>query len=159
MKRLTRTGASGEVSVDIAAPPERVWALVSDVTRMGEWSPECRRCVWLGGANGPAPGARFAGFNRRGPIWWVTIGKVEEAEPGRVFSFHTTQPWNGRTPVTRWTYRFEPAGDGTRVTESFQVLNEVLLSRFGMLVFGDSGDRLVDGMRQTLDRVKAAAER
>ncbi len=47
------------VSIDIAAPPEKVYALVSDITRMGEWSPECRSCRWADEATGPTVGARF----------------------------------------------------------------------------------------------------
>lgn len=49
----------------IAAAPERVWALVSDVTRTGEWSPENVGGTWLDGARGPAVRARFRGSNRR----------------------------------------------------------------------------------------------
>ena len=45
--------------IDIAAPPEAVWDLISDVTRMGDWSPECYRCTWLDGGTGPRAGARF----------------------------------------------------------------------------------------------------
>lgn len=58
----------GEAQVYIEAPPDKVFQLVSDVTRMGEWSPECRRCRWLDGVSSPVVGTRFRGQNRRG---WV----------------------------------------------------------------------------------------
>src|SRR5215213_9637584 len=55
-----------EVSRDIKASPMAVWSAVSDVTRMGEWSPECHTCAWAEDATGPAVGARFVGHNRNG---------------------------------------------------------------------------------------------
>ena len=59
------------VRAAIDAPAERVWDLVSDVTRMGEWSPETRSCRWLGEPAAPEVGARFAGRNQfRGPGNW-----------------------------------------------------------------------------------------
>jgi len=60
----------GEQTIEIAAAPGTVYALVSDLTQMGEFSPECRQVEWLGGATGPAAGARFVGHNRNGPIKW-----------------------------------------------------------------------------------------
>ena len=62
------TPTNDEVTIDVSAPPERVYGLISDITRMGEWSPECRRCEWIDGATGPAVGARFRGHNRLGPV-------------------------------------------------------------------------------------------
>jgi uncharacterized protein YndB with AHSA1/START domain len=69
--------------------PERVWELVSDVTRIGRYSPETFEAEWLDGADGPAVGARFRGHvkrNGRGPVYWTTC-TVTAAEPGREFSF------------------------------------------------------------------------
>jgi hemerythrin-like domain-containing protein len=45
-------------------PPEAVWAVLADVTRVGEWSHECRSVRWLDGSHG-GPGARFRGRNRQ----------------------------------------------------------------------------------------------
>jgi hypothetical protein len=69
VERLPQDSAS----IDIAAAPERVYELVSDITRMGEWSPECRRCTWIRGASGPQVGARFIARNndRQGPSWFI----------------------------------------------------------------------------------------
>lgn len=49
----------GERSIEIAATPEQVYAVVSDVSRTGEFSPECRGAEWLDGAAGRprAPGS------------------------------------------------------------------------------------------------------
>ena len=88
--------AHDSVSADIAASPERVYELVSDITRMGEWSPECVRCTWTKGATGPVAGARFKAANkgRRGPAWFNTP-VVTIAEPGREFAFNRSGPGIG----------------------------------------------------------------
>ncbi|MEP6624365.1 MAG: SRPBCC family protein, partial [Acidimicrobiia bacterium] len=75
------------VEREIAAPPEKVWSLVSDITRMGEWSPEARGGEWVKGASGPAVGARFKGRNARGKRSWSTDCHVVECEPGSRFAF------------------------------------------------------------------------
>ena len=147
-----------EVTVEIAASPERVYELISDVTRMGEWSPECVRCDWLGGATGPAPGARFKGRNRRGIYRWSTNGEVVEVEPGRSLAFDVS--FLG-LPVARWRYTIEPLGnERARVTETWE-------DRRGrvMKVVGTAGTGVRDrenhnraGMEETLQRIKAAAE-
>ena len=108
----------GERSIEIAATPEQVYAVVSDVSRTGEFSPECRGAEWLDGAAGPAPGARFVGHNRGGPLAWSRRGRVISADPGREFSFVTEE--QGREG-TVWTYRLRPAGAGTLLTESYEV--------------------------------------
>ena len=82
-----------EISRDIAAPPELVYAAISDVTRMGEWSEECHACEWHEGFDGPVVGATFDGHNRHGEHEWITQGKVIEADPGRALTI--THP--GRT--------------------------------------------------------------
>src|SRR4029078_7922625 len=76
-----------EVSIEVGAPPERLWALVTDVTQMGRWSPECWKCTWLDGATGPAVGARFQGHNRRGVIRWSTVSTVVIADAPDHFAF------------------------------------------------------------------------
>ena len=86
-----KTGTRGEASVRVAAAPEKVYELVSDVTRMGEWSPETTSAEWIDGATGPAVGARFKGRNRNGvarwsttPAWWRPIrgGSSPSSPPG-----------------------------------------------------------------------------
>lgn len=146
-----------EASTHVGAPPEAVWDLVADVTRMGEWSPECYRCRWIGRERRPVPGARFMGFNRRGWARWFTTNVVEEAERGKVFAFRTRE--NG----ARWTFRMEPEGDGTRLTETRHLTKgHTLVTRAASVFLGGhrKHDReLAEGMQQTVERIRAAAER
>ena len=155
MKRAT----SRAETVHVDAPPEQVYALVSDVTRMGEWSPETYRCRWID-AEGPAPGAQFKGYNRRGRARWSNTLVVLSAEPGREFSFRRDVPACG---VCDWTYRMEAAGEGgTVLTESYEVKKADwrITNWFNGLLLGvaDRDEDLLAGMRTTLARIKAAAE-
>lgn len=104
------------VSARISAPAEELYALVSDVTRMGEWSPENTGGRWRGGTTEPVVGARFRGSNRRGWRRWSTNCTVVEARPGRRFTFDVAV---GFVPASRWTYDFRPDGDVTVVTETW----------------------------------------
>lgn len=106
--------ANAEASIDIAAPPERVYDLVSDVTGIGRWAAETTECTWLGGADGAEVGARFKGRNRKGRIRWSTRCEVVAAEPGRHFAFDVRV---GPVRSARWEYVIEPTDDGCRVTE------------------------------------------
>jgi hypothetical protein len=146
----------GEVTVHIDAPPEVVYALVSDVTRMGEWSPETYRAEWIEGATGPEVGARFKGYNRAGPMKWSTTPTVIAADPGREFAFATSF---GKREATRWRYAFRSAeGGGTDVTESWEEVWSPLPFRLaGKLI--NRHQKLNDGMRLTLERIKDTAER
>ena len=85
-----RGGVPVVVEVDVAAPGDTVYELVSDVGRMGEWSPECERCEWVGGAERAALGARFRGHNRIGARRWSTVSTVVAADRGRAFGFRTS---------------------------------------------------------------------
>jgi len=149
----------GSVTVHIAAPAELVWDLVSDVTRIGEFSPETFEAQWLDGASGPRAGARFRGHvrrNGRGPVYWTTC-TVTASEVGREFAFSVGGP--GGTTVNTWRYQLEPVADGTDVTESFE-LPDTLPLRLYWSVAGPARLRTnLDGMRATLEKVKAVAER
>ena len=135
--------------------------MVSDVTRMGEWSPETERGEWLGDATGPVVGARFRGHNkRRNP--WRTVCTVTSAEPGREFAFVV-----GKSPEkadTAWRYTFAPSDAGTLVTESFEIVRVPSRLARSMTKLGtgvpwdERNDDLEKGMRQTLDALKAVAE-
>ena len=74
-------------SLAVAAPADMVYDLVADLPRMGEWSPECERVTWRGGATSAARGAQFVGYNRVGLARWMTQGEVVTAEPGRHLAF------------------------------------------------------------------------
>lgn len=161
-----------ETSIHIDAPPDRVWRLISDVTRMGQWSPITYRCEWLDEATGPAVGARFKGYNKMSPAKWWTVCEVTEAEPGKVFEFRTidgTFNWGSRgREMTRWRYEFEPDGIGTRVTESYDVSFIPAALRIPEMIARKipGGAAMVDkrraetnrGMDETLRRLKTAAE-
>jgi dimethylaniline monooxygenase (N-oxide forming) len=147
-----------EVSLRIAAPAAQLYDLVSDVTQMGRWSPECTGARWLGDAAGPAVGARFRGANRRGWVRWWTTNEVVTAEPGRQFAFETKQSG------TRWGYRLEPDGEGATIVtewrEPFRRRPRPAAAFAGLLLggVGSHDDEMRDGMRETLERLKAGAE-
>lgn len=148
---------SDQVSIHIDAPAERVYEIVTDIAQMGRLSPECVGGRWLAGADGPTVGARFKGTNKRGLARWSTTNEVVAADPGRAFSFKTLQSGY------QWTYRMEPDATGTVVTESrapFRDRPLVAKVFTKLLLGGEDGheDELRDGMRQTLERVKAIAE-
>ena len=146
------------VTVHMDAPPDRIWELVSDVTRIGRYSPETFEAEWLDGATGPAVGARFRGHvkrNEKGPVYWTTC-TVRESVPGRVFSFGVGPK---EKPLNVWSYTLEPAGDGTDVTESFE-LSPIFPLRLYWAVLGWArGKRNRNDMRRTLERVKAEVEK
>lgn len=144
----------GEERAEVSATPEAVYDLVSDMSRMGEWSPECRRCEWVGENPGPAVGAEFLGHNRIGPYGWSVGGKVVVSERGREFAFTT---YVKDRESTRWRYRFEPSGAGTLVTESYEYVWSTPLIRLSDAVI-PRRRMLQRGMRRTLGRIKAVAE-
>lgn len=146
-----------EVTVHVAAPSDRVWTLVADITRMGEWSPENIGGRWRGGATGPAVGARFVGTNRHGWLRWRTHCTVVECVPPRAFAFDVAES------ATRWGFEVEPEGAGSRVTEwrvhggrapwyARALAGSGLLGR-------DREQMMIDGMRRTLHRMRAELER
>ena len=145
------------VTTEIAAPPDKVWDLVSDLTRMHEWSPENRAVTWRKGATGAVPGATFTGTNRSGKKEWATTGTVVEAVRGRVLSFRVKA---AGMKVALWTYRFEATDGGCAVTESWDDERGALVTFLVKPVSGVA-DRVTHnrtGMEETLRRVKAAAE-
>lgn len=121
MRTLT-VGREGSVEAVVEAAPERVWAVLADVTRVGEWSHECREAIWLGGGPaGPVVGARFRGRNRSGLVRWGRACEVTVADPPRCFTYRTGGSWVG--DCTEWAFELEPAGSGTRIVQSFRVLS------------------------------------
>jgi uncharacterized protein YndB with AHSA1/START domain len=145
------------VTAEIAAPPEVVYAMVADLTRMGEWSPENTGATWLGGATGAVPGARFRSKNSAGRKEWSTKGTVVEAVPGRLLSFRVTAVGS---KVARWSYRFEPSDGGCTVTESWDDERNAFVKFMGRPVSGvaDRATHNRAGMEATLRNLKAAAE-
>ena len=145
-------------SIVIARSPEDLYDMVSDVTRMGEWSPVCRKCWWDDGA-GPRAGAWFTGRNETpGRDPWETRSRVVAAAPGKEFAFAVGGVW------ARWGYTFAPVAEGTRVTESWEVL-PAGVTRFEERFGADAGRQLANrfeaartGIPATLAALKRAAE-
>jgi hypothetical protein len=139
------------------AAPDEVWALVSDVTRIGEFSPETFEAVWTHGATGPAVGARFKGHVKRngvGPTYWspCTVTRCEENE---VFEFAVGLDGNA---LTTWGYRLNAEGDGTRVTEYFRLTPKWYLRGYWIVLGRLRGRTNERGMRTTLEKMKAVVE-
>jgi Polyketide cyclase / dehydrase and lipid transport len=144
-------------SVVIARDPEFLYDMVSDVTRMGEWSPICTGCWWDDGAS-PQPGAWFTGRNETPERVWETRSQVETADRGREFGFLV-----GGDRV-RWTYTFTPVDGGTEVTESWEFLPGGLAhmrNRYGDDAAAQIAARTAaahHGIPATLAAIKKAAE-
>jgi len=149
---------AGEVTLWIDAPPSEVWALVSDVTRIGEFSPETFEARWTRGSSGPEVGARFKGHVKRngvGPTYW-TACTVTVCEPERVFEFSVGTP---DVAVNNWGYRLAPRDGGTDVTEYFRLEPVWFLRGYWLLLGALRGRTNKRGMRTTLERMKAVLEK
>jgi uncharacterized protein YndB with AHSA1/START domain len=145
------------VTREIAAPAKVVWELISDVTRMGEWSPEATGGRWRSGATGPAVGATFTGDNVNGSKRWSTKCTVDACEPGRSFGFTVTA---GPFKVARWAYTITPSAAGCTVVESWTDLRNGLLRVLAKPISGvdDRAAHNRAGMEVTLQRLAAVAE-
>ncbi len=147
----------GSVTVHVESPPDRVWALVSDVTQIGRFSPETFEAEWLDGATGPAVGVRFRGHVRRngwGPVYWTTC-MITASEPGREFTFTVGE---GPRALNTWRYLLEPSGDGTDVTESFELADKPAIRLYWKVLGPLRGKTNQRFMRATLEAVKADLE-
>ncbi|HEX5349476.1 MAG TPA: SRPBCC family protein [Pseudonocardiaceae bacterium] len=97
-----------EVCRSVAAPPGTVWALVSDITRVGDWGGECAHAEWIDDADGPAVGARFRGHQVRHGRQWTSVSVVIEAQPGVSFAWAV-----GDAQYASATWRYQLASDGS----------------------------------------------
>ena len=118
---------SGEVDTVVDGEPHQVYAVVSDVTRIAEWSHECYSADWLDGAKGPELGGRFQGRNRAARVTWSRVCTITELTPGRRFAYVTGGSLTGDS--TRWTFDLEAQEDGTRVRQIFEVLRPLAPGR------------------------------
>jgi hypothetical protein len=145
------------VTLHMQAPPDAVWDLVSDVTRIGSYSPETFEAEWLDGATGPAVGAKFRGHvkrNGRGPVYWSEC-VVTDSVPGSAFGFDVVV---GPRTLNHWEYAIVPAGDGSDVTESFRLTPTVPLRIYWALLGWARGKTNRRGMEATLAAIKAEIE-
>lgn len=148
--------ATGSATTVISKPIGEVFDAISDITRMGEWSPECTAGRWVEGADGAAVGAKFEGDNAAsmGPITlkkWTTTSEVTAFEPNETFEFMSAG-------YTRWRYDFIEREGKTVVTESFSYPPPTGWQGF---IFGTVMRRhtsMVKGAQATLDRIKEVLE-
>jgi len=144
-------------SVVVARSPEDLYDMISDVTRMGEWSPVCTACWWDEGG-GPRPGAWFTGRNELPERTWETRSQVVAADRGREFAFMVRGSW------VRWGYTFTPVDGGTQVTESWEFLPDGIAGfreRYGPdaeAQIANRSDAAHRGIPVTLAALKQAAE-
>ena len=144
-------------SVVVARSPAEVYAVVSDVTRTGEWSPTCVACWWDEG-DGPSAGSAFTGRNVTPQRTWETRSRVETAEPGREFT------WVVGEGVVRWSWLLEPCDEGTRLTESWHLLPgglDFFAEKYGADAAAQVDERrrsALDGIPRSLAAVKAIVE-
>ena len=143
-----------QAQIDINAPVATVWALVSDLSRMPQWSPQCRLMKSFGPLR---QGARTLNVNRRKFLVWPTTSTITEVIPEKKLAFRVN------LNNTVWSYELEPTEAGTRVVESRHAENGVKpISNMSVnaLMGGVPSfeNELIDGMNATLARIKAAAE-
>jgi len=148
--------ADVEVSETVKAASLRLYELVSDLPRMGEWSPENTGGKWVGGATGPDVGAKFRGTNRHGLAIWMTTVTITAAEPGRRFAFDVHVLG---VLISTWEYTFADAADGCLVTERWTDHRPGWM-RASSIATGvrDRTSHNRAGMQETLAKLKAAAE-
>jgi uncharacterized protein YndB with AHSA1/START domain len=149
--------ATVSVTQEISAPVELVWALVSDLPRMGEWSPENLGGEWVKGATGAAVGARFKGRNKNGSKAWSTSVKVNEVQAPKKLSFALMalgKNW------CDWEYEITPTATGCTVTHNWVDHRSKFANYLGKLVSGvsDRAEHNRRNMEATLKNLKAAAE-
>ena len=111
-----------EVSRDIAASAEAIFEAITDITRMGEWSPECLRAEWSDGFSEPAVGAMFMGYNVNGDKEWAIESEIVELVANERFFFDCISSITPGFVFARWGYTFEPTPTGCKVTEYWQDL-------------------------------------
>lgn len=144
-----------QTQIDINAPVSKVWTLVSDLSLMPQWSPQCRLMKPIGGLR---QGARTVNINRRGLLFWPTTCRITELIPEKKLAFRVNE--NG----TVWSYELEPTEAGTRLVETRHAENGVkavsnLLVNSVMGGVPNFEQELIEGMTASLTRIKEAAER
>lgn len=146
----------GSARTVIARPVSEVFAAVADITRMGDWSPECTGARWIEPATGPALGARFEGDNvaTAGPVTlkrWTTTSEVTACQPDAVFEFVAEG-------FTTWRYEFEDRDGATQLTESFSHPPYEGWQKFVYSTLGRRERGMRKGMEHTIGRIKAVLE-
>jgi hypothetical protein len=146
-----------QVSTEIARDPDSLYDMVSALTDMGKWSPEATGGRWVGGASGPAVGARFRGNNRSGWRRWSTTAEVTDADRGKRFAFKVSF---AAVPIAAWSYEFTEAAGATTVTESWTDLRPWWMDKGSAPIMGvaDRPSHNRKNMEATLAALKSGAE-
>jgi uncharacterized protein YndB with AHSA1/START domain len=146
-------------TTEIAAPSDRVYAMVSDLPRMGEWSPDNVGGSWKDGTSAAAPGAVFKGRNQHGKKKWSGVVRVIDATPPSRFAFTTVV---GPMKIGTWSYEIESTASGCKVTESWVDQRNAIFSipALGKMITGvaDRATHNHAAMETTLANLKKAAE-
>lgn len=144
-----------EESIDITASPEAVWTVISDLKRMGEWSPQCVKMI----IRGPVElGTKTININRRGPLVWPTTSKVVRFAPNQEIGFRVAENH------TVWSYTITPTDTGVTLTERREAPGGTTTKVSSVLVDKLMGgtesfeEELKLGMAETLGKIKKAAE-
>ncbi|GAB2508771.1 SRPBCC family protein [Nocardia heshunensis] len=142
-------------TIEIAAAPEQVWSIVSDLQRMPQWSEQCR---WMRPLGTLREGAHTVNMNRQGRKYWPTASRIERFAPNRELAFRTL------TNNSVWSFEITPTDTGTRLTHRRTVPPEgtTWISRTivdHVLGGEDNFDvEMADGMYATLTKIKSAVE-
>ncbi len=141
----------GEVAVEVGATPAQVWAVLSDPTRVGEWSHECHTVTWVDGHTEAAVGAKFRGNNQVKGFKWSRTCTITGLEPERLLVYRTS---GGLPPdSTEWRFRLEPAGGGARITQSFRILKFPRLMEIVTVVFNPAHRDRSEALRGDLAKL------
>lgn len=151
-------------SVHVNAPTDQVYAVASDITRMGEWSPECVGGEWVSGTPG-AVGARFRGHNRAGDDEWSTDCEVVTVEDQHTFAWCVLTSTDAGDPV--WSFEIDPAAQGCTLTQRFRMpqaperllrIRDSLPPEKAATFLEYRRGKLREGMQQTVDGIKRSVE-
>lgn len=155
MSTGTTDASTLEATIEVEATPDQVWAVVSDLERMAEWSPECRMMKVLGAAR---EGAHVIGVNKRGLAVWPTNSRIVRYEPGRAIA------WRVYENRTTWSYELDETPTGTTITERRVAPQGIstaskLLSKAVLGGVENHDAEPLEGMQAGLARIRTAVER
>lgn len=150
---------SASAKIEIAAPPERVYELITDLANLDAWNAECLRAQWIGPIKEAKRGARFRGSNRNGMRRWSTSCTVTDAEPGRAFAYHVRA--GGVIDVAVWRFDLTPTEAGCLVEQKTWDTRGAFMRVVGGWATNvpDRATHNAANMRKTLEGLKQAAER
>ncbi|WKD61725.1 Polyketide cyclase / dehydrase and lipid transport [Corynebacterium ciconiae DSM 44920] len=142
----------------VEATPSELFALVTSIERTGEWSPICRHCWWEDENDKHQKGAWFKGLNETPDRTWKTRSLVTAYEPDRHFE------WAVNGEVVTWGFILSPEGEGTRLTETWEVTDKGLdffKDKYGedwQAQIAERRDAALEGIPATLEAIKRIAE-